>query len=157
MAILLSTILDSWFATEGYEDLGEKDFIAQPVLSRVSHSRSAQISVTYCAVDGSGMEFKIQYLARIDATHAAQNQDPVRRHVYAVIEKPFIPGILLRKFEMQFVPTDKDLQDHLDTFQKEVMLARWLSLTYNTAYVGYMVANFFRCRTQKKPPTSPLT
>ena len=156
LAILLSAMPQSWFAAEEYEDLGEKTFIAGQVSSRVSRSQRDRRNVVYRAVDGSGLEFKIEYHI-FAAERVVENQDTVQRHVYIVIEKPFLSDIFLRKFEMQFVPTDKDLQDHLDTFQKDVTFARRLSLIYSAAYGVYMVAIFLRRRTQKKLPAIPPT
>lgn len=38
LAILLSAVPDVWFTTGGYEDLGEREFVASQVSLRVSRS-----------------------------------------------------------------------------------------------------------------------
>ena len=75
-----------------------------------------------------------------------ENQETVRRHVYAVLEKP-VTRFFFHQFEMQFVPPGTDLQSHLDTLHREVLHARWLSLTYSAVNVG---ASFLRRRGRKK-------
>ncbi|MCI9002089.1 MAG: hypothetical protein HFG03_04595 [Oscillibacter sp.] len=146
LAILLSVLPDSWFTAGGYEDLGEHEFVASQVSSRVERSRRTRRYVIYRAADGSGLEFKMQYLGRLSAKQAVENQETVRRHVYAVLEKP-VTRFFFHQFEIQFVPPGTDLQSHLDALRREVLLARWLSLTYSAVYVG---ASFLRRRKRKK-------
>lgn len=156
LAVFLSVIPNSWFSAEGYEDLGEKVFIASQVSNRVSRSQHSRRNVIYRAVDGSGLEFKLEYVHRFDAYDAVENGDTVCRHVYDVTEKPVLLGFFLRKFEMQFVPLDRGLQDYLEGFHREVTIARWLSWIYNAGYVVYVGAGFLRRRAGKRAQASPL-
>nr|WP_325215905.1 hypothetical protein [uncultured Oscillibacter sp.] len=152
LAILLSAVPDAWFTVGGYEDLGEREFVASQVSLRVSrsarrHEATKKRTVIYRATDGSGLEFKMQYSAQVFAERDVENRVTVQRHVYAVLEKSSYPNFFFHQFKMQFLPPGTDFQSHLNTLHKEVLFARRLSLTYSAVYVAVVL---LRRRARKK-------
>ena len=152
LSILLYAVPDAWFTAGGYEDLGEREFVASQVSLRVSrsarrHGTTKERTVIYRATDGSGLEFKMQYSAQVFAERDVENRVTVQRHVYAVLEKSSYPDFFFHQFKTQFVPPDTDFQSYLDTQHTQVLIARRLSLTYSVVYVTTVL---FRRRARKK-------
>ena len=145
LAVFLSLMPDSWFSADGYEDLGEREFVASQVSSRVSRHQRMRRKVIFRATDGSGLEFKIEYPHRIDAQRAVESRETIRRHMYAVLEKPPF-RFFFHQFETQFLPPGADLQSRLDAFRTEVTFTRRISLVYSAAYGAYAAAAFLRRR-----------
>ena len=155
LAILLSAVPDVWFTAGGYGDLGEREFVASQVSLRVSRSAAKsrrygaarERTVIYRAIDGSGLEFKMQYPAQVFAERDVENRVTVLRHVYAVLEKSSYPNFFFHQFKIQFIPPGTDFQSHLDTLHNEVLFARWLSLAYSAVSVAVVL---LRRRARKK-------